>query len=103
MRKPFTQLTIIKGKEYTVGYVDTIYGTKQTDKFVPPQGFHVDDEEEKKLCGLKFDTVFDLLGHKILPWSPVYFSSEHGKPIIGGHFTEAMQLRLREQSKLLPR
>jgi len=92
---------MIKGQEYTVGYIDTVYGTKQIDKFVPPQGFHVDNEDEKMRCGLKFDTAFNLLDHMILPWSPVYFSSEIGKPIIGGHFTDAMQIRLRGQIRLL--
>ncbi|MGO6984312.1 hypothetical protein [Rhizobium leguminosarum] len=77
-----------------------IYGTKWIDKFAPPQGFHVDEAEEKKACGLAMDTVFDLLDHEILPWSISYFSNDNGKPIIGGRFTEPMQVRLREQARL---
>ncbi|UIJ81811.1 hypothetical protein [Rhizobium leguminosarum] len=103
VRKPYTHLTTIKGKEYTVGYVDVIYGTKWVDKFTPPQGFHVDDAAEKKACGLKVDTVFDLLDHEILPWSLTYFSNDNGRPTIGGRFTGAMQTRLKEQVKLLQR
>jgi hypothetical protein len=94
---------MIKGKSCTVGYVDVVYGTKQIDKFSPPRGFHVDDDAEKQACGLRVDTVFDLQDHTILPWSPVYFSIENGRPVIGGQFTAAMQIRLREQFKLLIR
>lgn len=101
VRKPYTHVTRIEGKDYLVGYVDTIYGTKQIDKFVPPRGFLIENDDEKKVCGLKVDTVFDLKDHAILPWSPIYFSNENGKAIISGHFSEAMKLRLREQFKLL--
>ena len=94
---------MIKGTEYNVGYIDVVYGTKQIDKQSPPRGFHVDDSAEKTACGLTFDTMFDLMDHMILPWSPAYFSSENGKPIVGGRFTSPMQLRLQEQFKLLTR
>lgn len=84
-----------------IGYVDVVYGTKQIDKFLPPRGFHVYEDAEKKACGLTFDTAFDLSDHLLLPWSPVYFSSEKSRPIIGGHFTDDMQRRLREQASEL--
>lgn len=84
-----------------IGYVDVVYGTKQIDKLLPPQGFHVYEDAEKRACGLTFDTAFDLHDHMLLPWSPVYFSSEKGRPIIGGHFTIHMQERLKEQAAQL--
>ncbi|WP_395517448.1 hypothetical protein [Pseudorhizobium flavum] len=80
-----------------------IYGTKQIDKFDPPQGFHVNDTEEKNVCGLSVDTVFDLSDTQTLPWSPIYFTSSNGKPIIAGRFTDPMKARLREQYALLAR
>lgn len=78
-----------------------VYGTKQIDKFDPPQGFHVSDIAEKQACGLTVDTVFDLQDNMILPWSPIYFSNQHNRPIIGGRLTVAMQARLKEQAAQL--
>lgn len=103
VRRAFTHQTIIQGVAYQVGYVSVVYGTKQVDKFVPPRGFHVEEGEEKKACGLAVDTVFDLQGQMTLPWSPVYFSNIDGKPIIGGCFTDQMKARLRQQVLLLGR
>ncbi|SIP91876.1 hypothetical protein SAMN05880582_10116 [Rhizobium sp. RU20A] len=86
-----------------VGYVDVVHGTKQIDKFPPPRGFHVEDAAEKAVCGLTVDTVFDLGDHRILPWSPHYFSTQSRRGPVGGRMTEAMQARLRAQALLLVR
>ncbi|UWU25451.1 hypothetical protein N2601_31170 (plasmid) [Rhizobium sp. CB3060] len=101
VRQSFVSSTKIKGKDYDVGYVDVFFGTKQIDKYDPPQGFHIDDNDEKNAGGLKFDTVFDLLDHEILPWSPAYFSDGKGKAIVAGHFTDAMIARLKAQAQVL--
>lgn len=103
VRRAFTHQTIIQGVAHKVGYVSLVYGTKQIDKFVPPRGFHVEEGEEKKACGLVVDTVFDLQDQMILPWSPVYFSNTDGRPIIAGCFTDPMKVRLRQQVLLLER
>lgn len=94
--------TIIQGSFHPVGFVNVIYGTKQIDKFVPPQGFHVDNEKEKADCGLSEDTVFDLLDNITLPWSPIYFSTKNGTPVSGA-LTVEMRGRLTEQASKLPR
>ena len=97
VRQSFTRATQIKGENHTVGYVEVIYGTKQVDKFHPPRGFHVDDVEEKSLCGLYEDTVFDLTDRIILPWSPIYFSTKKGAPV-SGTLNEDMRARLIDQN-----
>lgn len=97
MRRSFISDVRISGKEFSVAWIELIYGTKQIDKFDPPRGLHVDNVDEKKACGLTEDTVFDLQDSMKLPWSPVYFSSDGSKPIVSGRITEAMKTRLKEQ------
>lgn len=97
VRQSFISDVQINGKQYPVGWIEVVYGTKQIDKFAAPRGLHVDSEDEKKACGLTEDTVFDLQESLKLPWSPVYFSSDGGKPTVSGRFTDAMIRRVREQ------
>jgi hypothetical protein len=97
VRQSFIGDVQINGKQHSIGWIEVVYGTKQIDKFDPPRGLHVDRVDEKKACGLTEDTVFDLQDSIKLPWSPIYFSSNGGRPIVSGRFTDAMKARLREQ------
>lgn len=92
VRASYTAEAMFDGRRRVIGLIDTVYGTKQVDKFPPPGGFHIDREEDKRELGLIHDTVFNLDKVLRLAWTKTYFGP--GKS--GALFDARLNRRLRE-------
>ncbi|OLP58863.1 hypothetical protein BJF93_22780 [Xaviernesmea oryzae] len=97
VRQSFTTEIDVGGKTLLIGLIDTVYGTKQIDRFPPPRGFHIDREEDKRALGLVYDTVFQLDNVVRLAWTRSYFGPDKSGMLFGKQLSRQLQEALRSQ------
>ncbi|TBX74481.1 hypothetical protein E0I74_26980 [Rhizobium laguerreae] len=97
VRKSYTAEIEVDGKKLLTGLIDTVYGTKQIDKFPPPRGFHIERKEDKQELGLVYDTVFQLDNVLKLAWTRSYFGPDKSGKLYDKRLNQRLQVALKAQ------